>query len=222
MCLSAEVDLALGTAVGLVGIDALRHVTRPRQWPIAALPLLFGIHQIVEAVVWWGLDGTVPHQLGRFATWTYLIVAFILPTLIPVAAARLEPDAHRRPVMWACAAVGAAVSAVLLAALVQGGPQVTEGSLHLDYRITVSGGGVLAVLYVAVTCGAFLASSDRRIALVGLANLAAVVVLSWLQYHGVISLWCAWAAVVSFLIAADLRAKAHQVSASSPASAPGP
>jgi hypothetical protein len=39
----------------------------------------------------------------------------------------------------------------------------------------------------------------------GLLNLAAVAVLAWLMASGVISLWCAWAAVASLVIVIHLR-----------------
>lgn len=205
MCFSVEVDLALGVAVGAVGVDALRHVTRPTQLPLAALPLVFAAHQLNEAFVWWGLDGTLDAGVANAAAWLYLFIAFLFPIVVPVAAARVEPDPARRSVMWGFAVVGGLVSAVLLTALVRGGPNLALQEFHIAYSVDIDYGGQLAVLYVLATCGAFLASSDRRIALVGALNLAAVIVLAWLLMSGAISLWCAWAAVVSVLIAGYLR-----------------
>lgn len=208
--MSAETDLVVGIVISGVGVDAVRHVRRPAQWPLAALPLVFGVHQLIETVVWWSLEGHLPTAAGRVATWAYLIVAFVLPLLVPIGAARYEPEPRRRELMWVFAALGAVVSAALLVALFRSAPDVTEGTLHLDYHVATRAGGALAVFYVVATCGAFLASSDRRIALVGLLNLVAVTLLAWLLVSGVISLWCFWAAVVSFLIAADLRATARR------------
>ncbi len=218
MCFSVEADVAIGVAVGVVGVDALRHVTRPAQWPLAALPLVFAAHQLNEAFVWWGLDGTFSSSVARWAAWIYLGIAFVLPALVPVTVALIEPERTRRRVMWAFAALGAMVSGVLLLALLRGGPNVREEPLHLAYAVDTGVGVQMAVLYVAATCGAFLASSDRRIALVGALNLAAVSVLAVLLMTGVISLWCAWAAVVSVLIDAHLRS-AHARSADATARA---
>jgi hypothetical protein len=206
MCFSVEADVAVGVAVGVVGIDALRHVTRPAQWPIAALPLVFAAHQLNEAFVWWGLDGTLSSSVGRVAAWIYLAIAFAFPTIVPTSVALIEPDRSRRRLMWGFAALGAAVSATLMIALLRGGPHVRQEPLHLSYAVDTGFGVQLAVLYVVATCGSFLASSDRRIALLGILNLLAVTVLATLLMTGVISLWCAWAAVVSVLIAAYLRA----------------
>jgi hypothetical protein len=94
---------------------------------------------------------------------------------------------------------------VLLAALADGGPWAEIDGLHVAYEVGVSGGTAWTMVYVVVTCGAFLASSDSRIALVGAANFVIVSMLAWLTVSGVISLWCAWAAFTSVVIAAYLR-----------------
>lgn len=208
MCFSVEADLALGVAVGVVGVDALRHVSRPAQVPLAALPLVFAAHQLNEAFVWWGLEGTLSATAARVAAWLYLLVAFSFPVLVPLAVALVEPDRARRRVMRAFGAVGAVVSAVLVAALVSGGPNASIQDLHISYSVDVRYGSQLAAVYVLATCGGLLASSDRRIVLFGVCNLVAVTVLGWFLMSGVISLWCAWAAVLSVLIAGYLRGPA--------------
>ena len=213
MCFSVEADVALGVAVGVVGVDALRHVRRPAQLPLGALPIVFAAHQLNEAFVWWGLDGPLGAGAANTAAWIYLAVAFVIPLLVPVSAARIEPEPARRSVMWGFAVLGGFVGAVLLTALVRGGPNVRAEDLYLAYSVDIDYAGQLSVLYVIATCGAFLASSDRRIALVGALNLAAVSVLAWLLMSGAISLWCAWAAAVSLLIAGYLRAGANPVDA---------
>ena len=58
MCFSAQADLVGGVVVSGIGIDVLRHVKgRRRYLPMAALPMMLGLHQIDEAFVWWGLQG---------------------------------------------------------------------------------------------------------------------------------------------------------------------
>ena len=90
MCFAPEADLIGGIVVGGAGIDALRHVAHRREFAGAALPVVFGVHQVIEAVAWWGLDGAVPAGLGRAAMWAYLVIAFLLPAAVPVAIGSLE------------------------------------------------------------------------------------------------------------------------------------
>jgi hypothetical protein len=59
VCFSAEADLFTGVVVGVVGIDALRRVRKPHQLALAATPVLFAVHEVDEAFVWWGLHGQV-------------------------------------------------------------------------------------------------------------------------------------------------------------------
>ena len=60
MCFSAEADLVAGVVVTAIGIDAIQRVHSRKEVPLAALPLLFGVHTLIEAFVWWGLEGKVP------------------------------------------------------------------------------------------------------------------------------------------------------------------
>ena len=91
--------MVAGVVVGAVGIDALRHVRR-RRASLAAIPVVLAAHQLIEAVIWWGLDDQVPSAVWRTALWVYLAIAFgVLPVLVPVAVGALEPLANRRRVV---------------------------------------------------------------------------------------------------------------------------
>ena len=73
MCFSPEVDALAGLVVGAVAIDAVRHVRRPSDRPLAALPVIFAAHQLVEALVWWSLQGRLPEVVGYLAVLAYLV-----------------------------------------------------------------------------------------------------------------------------------------------------
>ena len=78
MCFAPEADLIGGVIVSGTGIDALRHVRHRRELALAALPLLFGAHQLIEAFAWWGLEESVPDRVGTLARDVYLVIAFAL------------------------------------------------------------------------------------------------------------------------------------------------
>ena len=59
MCFSAEADIVTGILVTGVGIDTMRHIGHDREAALAALPVLFGVHQLIEVGVWWGTEGRV-------------------------------------------------------------------------------------------------------------------------------------------------------------------
>jgi hypothetical protein len=207
VCFSAQADLVGGVVVGVIGVDVVRHVDRRRDYlALAALPLLFAAHQLDEAFVWWGLQGHIGPGLGRLAMWIYLLFAFVvLPVYVPTAIRALEPPGRRRSVITPFVGLGAAVSIVLLEAMVRGPVTVTLGHDHLSYGVGRHSGLVIVSAYVVATCGPLIFSGYRDIVIFGAVNLVAVAVLARLELDGFASLWCGWAAITSGALALHLR-----------------
>jgi hypothetical protein len=213
VCFSPQGDLAAGVVVTAIGIDAVRHLRhRNDHLALAVFPLLLGLHQIDEAFVWWGLQGVVPHAIGRVAMWIYLVIAFVaLPILVPVVIMLLEPTARRRGRIAPFLAIGLGVSAVLLVTMLRNRPSVILGSYHLAYSIGLQHGIIVVGLYIVATCGSLLASGYRHIVIFGMANLVAAVVLARLSADGFASLWCLYAAIACGAILLHMRyAKPHR------------
>jgi len=209
MCFSAEADVVAGLAVTAIGIDALRQVRQPAERALGVLPVLLGAHLLVEAAVWQGLTGDISASTGRDAMWLYLAIALlVLPVLLPVAMRAVEPDASRRRTMGCLAILGVVLAGVYLYVMLHGPVDVRIEGNRLAYDLNIDHGGLLAGIYAIVACAPPMLSSERRIATFGVANLAAVVVLVWVESSALTSLWCAWAAVTSVAIAAHLR-RAH-------------
>jgi hypothetical protein len=207
VCFAPEADALVGVIVVAVGVDTLRHVRERKQIPLAALPLLFGVHQLSEAFVWWGLQGSVSHAVERVAVWTYLLFAFAaLPVLIPLAVGLVEPLRARQRVIGVFGVLGLAAGSTLGIAMFRGAIHAMIDGRHIEYQVdAVGSGGQVTALYVVATCGALIASSYRDIAAIGVLNLVVVPVLMWLTVGGFVSLWCFWAAIVSIVIDRHLR-----------------
>lgn len=213
MCFSPQGDLAAGVVVSALGVDAFRNLRgRRSELLLAATPLVLGLHQIDESLVWWSLQGDVSHTVGRVAMWVYLLIALVVvPVLVPVAIWRLEPTRRRRWALAPFVALGLVVAGVLLATMISGPVTVRQGSYHLAYSIGLRHGILVIALYIVATCGALLLSGYRHVFVFGLANLAAVIVLARLTADGFASLWCFYAAITSGAILLHLRfAKPHR------------
>ncbi len=184
--------------------------------PLAAIPAVLAAHQLTEAVVWWGLDGQVPSAVWRPALWVYLAIAFgVLPVLVPVAVGALEPLANRRRVA-VFTAIGVTVAIVLMYAVMRGPITATIEGHHIAYDVDLWHGGLIVLLYVVATCGTMLVSKYQHVRWFGMVNLVAVGFLAALSKSGLISLWCAWAAVTSVAIAVHLR-RGHRTPSERPA-----
>ena len=209
LCFSPEVDVAAGIVVGVLGIDAVRHANDRRYLGLALIPVILGIHQLVEAVAWWGLEGKVDAATGESAITLYLALAFVVvPLLVPLAIVGIEPDLTRRRWMVPSLVAGCVSASVLALALAEGPVRAAIGGRYIAYSVQLEQGGLIVVLYVVATCVPLLLSSDRRLVTFGAANVVVVAGLSWLQATALISLWCAWAAVGSVAIAAYVRSAA--------------
>lgn len=207
MCFSPQADVAGGLLICAIGVDAIRHIGRRREFiALAWIPALLGVHQFIEAVVWLWLQGHMPRGIGHVALWAYLLIAFVmLPVFVPLAVIAAEPTRRRKQVMAPFALIGAVIAVTLLAAMVRGPVGVKLAPYHLSYGIRLPDGLVIIALYVVAVCGPLLMSGYRNVVLFGVVNLIAVVIIARLTISGFASVWCAWAAVSSAAITLHCR-----------------
>lgn len=222
MCFSAEMDLAAGAVITAVGIDTLRNVRTRDQVAMAALPLVLGVHQLVETLVWWNLEGHVSDTIGDPAAWLYLFIALgVVPVLVPYAFLRMEV------VRWPRLArgfflTGLTAAVVNLAALGLDPVSRRIDGHHISYSPGVPYDGLVLAAYVVATCGPALAGRATALRWFGLGNLVVVALLAWFDQNAVVSLWCVWAAATSILINLHVREsdRRHVVQTAEPDNCP--
>jgi hypothetical protein len=207
VCLSPQADIGGGLLIGVIGVDAVRHIRQRREFiALAWIPLLLGAHQFIEALVWLWLQGHVPRGIGHVALWAYLLIAFVvLPVFVPLAVIAVEPTRRRKQMMAPFALLGAVIAVTLFAAMVRGPVGVKLDPYHLSYGIRLPDGFLIVTLYVVAVCGPLLVSGYRIVALFGVVNLVAVIIIARLTISGFASVWCGWAAVSSAAIALHCR-----------------
>jgi hypothetical protein len=207
MCWSPTADLAAGTVVAGIGIFGLTQVHRPRQLPLACLPLLLGVHQLVESVVWRGADGMTSQGTAHIAVLIWATIAFpLLPAFVPLAVlCAVWPDRTARLRLLPFCALGLASSAVLAYALATGPVAAVPMGHVLTYSVRIPAGLVVIAGYLLATMGAPIVSGNRELRLFGVVAAvgAAVCVLIWQLAFA--STWCAFAAVVSLMLVFWLR-----------------
>lgn len=205
MCWSPTADLVAGSAVAAVGVVCLVQVRRLGQLPLAALPLLLGVHQLIESVVWLGQQGRVGPGEAALARTLWAVIAYpLLPALVPIAVLLVAAPARRLPLLG-FVAVGMATSAVLALA-VASGPVTAEAVGHtIRYGVGVPDSRLVAAGYLIATVGALLTSGQRDIIALGaVCGLGAAVCLT-LWDAAFVSTWCALAAVSSVFVLRWIR-----------------
>lgn len=205
MCFAPEADLVAGVVVTAIGVDTLRRTHRPELLPLAALPLVFGVHQLIETLVWWHLRGQVADCVGEPAAWVYAFIALcVVPVLVPFAFRRsgaIRSDTLAR-VLVGCGAVS---GTILLVTLVLGPMHPTIDGHHINYHVGTPALPFTLGLYILATCAPGLLAESRSLRVFGATNLVVVALLIWLAQSAVVSLWCVWAAVSSVLINVYVR-----------------
>ncbi len=205
MCFFASASFLAGTALLAVGAVTTSGATRRSELPFAMIPVLFGLQQLVEGVIWLGLRFDTP-LLNTVMTQVYSLFSHVLwPIYVPIAVLLLEPTPWRRKTISAFLWVGMAVGLYLLWMLVR-----------FPIRAEASGGHILYVsphFYVWVVMGAYLAascismffSSHKAVVAFGI-----VAFLSFIAAYGFyalwfISVWCFFAAILSSLVYLHFR-----------------
>lgn len=205
MCFAPEIDLVAGVVVTAIGIDTLRRTSRPELVPLAALPLVFGVHQLLESLVWWHQRGQVPDCVGEPATWLYALIALtVVPILVPFAFAR-SGAISSVPVARTLVGAGVVSGGILFVTLLFGTMHATIDGHHLDYHVGTPWLPFTLGLYIIATCTPALLADHRSLRLFGATQVVVVALLIWLAQSALVSLWCLWAAISSVLINVYVR-----------------
>jgi hypothetical protein len=200
MCYSVEADLVTGVGLLPVGALALREVRCVREVPFAALPLLFAVHQLLEALVWAGVEGDVPARVQAAAALGYVLIALpVLPTLFPLAVLLLEPRGARLRVA-PFVALGVVVSAYLATVVLDGEVSVHAHPHGLVYGTGLEHDALWTGLYIVSVIGPSLLSGHPSLVAFGLLNLIGLTAVGLLYAEAFLSMWCVWAALTSVLI----------------------
>lgn len=197
-------DIVAGAALVPVAAVALGQVRHAREIPLAALPAVFAVHQLIESLVWAGDDGYVSAGLAHAAAIAYVAIALpLLPTLFPAAVLLAEPPGRRgRAVPFLL--IGLVVSARFVYAMSAHPLHVTVHPHAIGYGIGVRDGVLWALLYVVAVVGTALFSGFRTLIAFGIANLVGLTVVAVAYAEAFASFWCIWAAVSSVLVATHM------------------
>ena len=198
MCFSGTASFIAGTTLSLVGVATIKKAKRKAELPFATIPLLFGIQQLIEGIVWLSFSNTAVNVISTYA---YSMFSHVFwPIFVPIAILLLEKDPVRKKILRVFTGIGLAVGIFLLYFIFQDGiisqivnQSVSYNSPHLYLPLVLT-------LYVFATCISFLISSDKMINIIGIVMLTSFLAAGLFFSTTFISVWCFFAAVLSFII----------------------
>jgi hypothetical protein len=205
MCFSASASFIAGTSLSVAGVATLRRAETRSELPFAMIPLLFGIQQLVEGVIWLTFAQDAP-LLKQTMTYLYSGFSHVLwPVYVPLAMGILEVVPWRKRAIFSFEAAGAAVGLYLLYFIVTR-PVVAEVvGRHIVYRSPHFYLIPVIVLYLAATCGSCFFSSHAFVRLFGALALVSFIAAYVVHVTALVSIWCFFAAILSLLIYLHLR-----------------
>lgn len=213
MCFSSEASFIAAASLVPAGAWALRVCRRrhrPDLLPLALCPWLFAVQQVLEGVVWRGLEAPPGPVFAPAAAVGFLFFAHgFWPAWIPWCALRAARVWRPRavPLLRLFCALGLLLGLWLWLPLLldpsRVAPAIAGGSIN--YQARVLGDGVIphelgVSSYALVVLVPLLLSGSRRLAWYALALLVTVT-LSWIAAsQAFTSVWCFMAALLALLI----------------------
>ena len=198
MCFSATASLIAGGVLSATGVLTLKQAKTKAELPFASIPLLFGIQQLIEGVVWLSFGNSA---LNSISTYAYSIFSHVLwPIFVPASILLLEKDPVRRRILQVFTGIGLAVGIYLFYFIFLDGVasqilnhSVAYNSPHLYLPFVLT-------LYVFATCISFFISSNKIINTIGVVMIASFLIAGWFFSETFISVWCFFAAILSVLV----------------------
>ena len=213
MCFSATASFSAGVVLLGVSVVTLRAAQRPREMPLASIPLLFALQQLTEGVIWLTFRREAP-GLNTVMTYLYSFFSHVLwPVFVPAAVLLIEPPGWRRTALAAIAAAGLAVGLYLMYTLVAFTVVARPTGQHIEYVSPHFFSAAVMSLYLLSTCIGPVLSTHRMVRVFGVLALLSFATVYSFYTTWFISVWCFFAALLSAIILVHMKWRASAVTA---------
>ena len=201
MCFSAQASFGSALFLTAMSAAAFSQTRTKKEWLLAAIPLLFGLQQACEGVMW------ITHQDPT--NWWYTITPYLFlgiastwPTIIPLAVWLMEKNKKRAHDMRLFIGMGIMymIAAYIALALFDVHATVTQ---HIAYDIETpehTPYNFLQFWYLITVAIPPSIATTPHMRLFGIGTLLSFVGSHAWQIFHVASIWCFFAALISALI----------------------
>jgi len=199
MCFSAAASFSAAVVLTVIGVATFKKTQRKEEVLFAMIPLLFGVQQFIEGVLWLSFKFDA-HQLNVLMTYAFTFFSHVLwPIYIPISIGLMETVPWRKKIILAFQITGIAVGVYLLYFIISF-PIASEIKGHVVYVFPHFHKPLVLVLYIAATCVSAFFSSHRIVQMFGALALLLFLVAFWFYFVAFFSVWCFFSAILSIVI----------------------
>jgi len=208
MCFSAGASFTSGVVLTSIGIATVREVKKPSQMAFASIPLLFGMQQIAEGLVWLGLTQPEYGHVLKLGTVLFLIMARVVwPAILPLSVLLMEEKGRTRQALSVLLAMGLSVSLyyTYCIAFLNVVPQIAGHHIQYISDYPESLAVPVFFIYFAATIIPLFLSSIKRTRVLGVLMFIACLITAVFFVQYLTSVWCFFAAIMSVVVYWILR-----------------
>ncbi|NBQ17153.1 hypothetical protein EBU24_02455 [bacterium] len=200
MCFSAQASFGASLVLLVIGILAIYKNKDTKTRLFAWIPVLFGVQQFCEGVVWIAKTDQAFSLYAQIASYGFLFFAYILwPVFLPLTVYLMETEERKKRCLASFLGIGAVVSSGLLWIMIQNGIVVEVSCNHIAYFI-----GMPDIFhywslfwYFMATIVPFLIVSKKYMRHFGFVITVSAAASLFVYSYYFTSVWCFFAALIS-------------------------
>jgi hypothetical protein len=208
MCFSATASFVSGSVLIVAGAISLSSAKKNNQKLFAAIPMIFGIQQFLEGLLWLVLPDPSNIEAIRLFTLLFLFFAQVVwPLWVPLSVWVYEEDVKRKNTLFIFLIIGIIVAGYLAFCILNFDVSAVMKEHHIQYQLSfiqkivpISGW-----LYFVTTVIPPFISTCHRLRILGTIIFLSFVVSKIYFNDYLISVWCFFAAVLSVLVILVIR-----------------
>lgn len=203
MCFSASASLSAGVVLTVIGIASIKKTNHKSQLWFASIPLVFGVQQLAEGVLWLTLPNPDLVNTQIAATYIFLFFAQIIWSLwVPIAIIMLDERKRKSLMQRILVGAGILISGYLAYCLLTFSVEANIVGHHivyfLDYPPSLK--IFVIILYASATIAPLFFSHIKRMWILGVAIMVSYIVATIFYEHYVLSVWCFFSSIISVYV----------------------
>jgi len=201
MCFSASISFGASVLLLGTGVSAIKKVESPKMLAFASIPILFGIQQLSEGILWLTLPDPDLINWQRMSIYLFLIFAQIIwPIWIPLSMWLIEKDKGRKKILRYLLILGATISTYLIYWVLTSEVSAFIIERHIKYSFYYPNQNLYVALYLLSTIPPLFIASLKKVKVFGWSLIGSLALSYIFFFHYIVSVWCFFAAILSVQI----------------------